>query len=239
MYLLFRKWPLLLLKLSKYKLTNRYSAPCRQDVASSVKFWFLFNRDITSLLSSTSSWLLVEALFVPPRTLGVSKQQEDSLSKWIRLIALVVALKVDTAATLMFPVCERCALCKHTHMTTGALAHHLLRRRPYFSRCPPPPASDHRVSNESGQHHQSQRKGQLFWRGRITHLTTMARTTTALLALAAFAGVAIAADDSNIGSRHAVDVKKVRISKKRRGTLQLANASALVHSDNKRHVFSV
>ena len=74
-------------------------------------------------------------------------------------------------------------------------------------------------------------------------MTTMARTTTALLALAAFAGVAIAADDSNIGSRHAVDVKKVRfslrITKKRRGTLQLANASALVYSDNKRHVFSV
>ncbi len=45
-------------------------------------------------------------------------------------------------------------------------------------------------------------------------MTTMSRTTTALLALAAFAGVAIAADDSNIGSRHAVDVKKVRISKK-------------------------
>ena len=44
-------------------------------------------------------------------------------------------------------------------------------------------------------------------------MTTMARTTTALLALAAFAGVAIAADDSNIGSRHAVDVKKVRITK--------------------------
>jgi len=36
----------------------------------------------------------------------------------------------------------------------------------------------------------------------------MARTTTALLAFAAIAGVAIAADDSNIGSRHAVDVKK-------------------------------
>ena len=39
-------------------------------------------------------------------------------------------------------------------------------------------------------------------------MTTMARTTTALLAFAAIAGVAIAADDSNIGSRHAVDVKK-------------------------------
>lgn len=39
-------------------------------------------------------------------------------------------------------------------------------------------------------------------------MTTMARTTTALLALAAIAGVAIAADDSNIGSRHAVDFKK-------------------------------
>ena len=38
----------------------------------------------------------------------------------------------------------------------------------------------------------------------------MARTTAALLAFAAIAGVAIAADDSNIGSRHAVDVKKVR-----------------------------
>merc|ERR1719397_2484669 len=37
---------------------------------------------------------------------------------------------------------------------------------------------------------------------------TMARTITALLALAAIAGVAIAADDSNIGSRHAVDLKK-------------------------------
>merc|ERR1712158_266519 len=41
-----------------------------------------------------------------------------------------------------------------------------------------------------------------------TQLTTMARTTTALLAFAAIAGVAIAADDSNIGSRHAVDLKK-------------------------------
>ena len=39
-------------------------------------------------------------------------------------------------------------------------------------------------------------------------MTTIARTTTALLAFAAIAGVAIAADDSNIGSRHAVDVKK-------------------------------
>ena len=44
-------------------------------------------------------------------------------------------------------------------------------------------------------------------------MTTMARTTTALLAFAAIAGVAIAADDSNIGSRHAVDVKKVRTTK--------------------------
>ena len=42
----------------------------------------------------------------------------------------------------------------------------------------------------------------------------MARTSTALLALAAIAGVAIAADDSNIGSRHAVDLKKVRKTKK-------------------------
>merc|ERR1712158_147745 len=41
-----------------------------------------------------------------------------------------------------------------------------------------------------------------------TQLTTMARTTAALLAFAAIAGVAIAADDSNIGSRHAVDLKK-------------------------------
>ena len=40
-------------------------------------------------------------------------------------------------------------------------------------------------------------------------MTTMARTITALLALAAVAGVAVAADDSNIGSRHAVDLKKV------------------------------
>ena len=44
-------------------------------------------------------------------------------------------------------------------------------------------------------------------------MTTMARTITALLALAAVAGVAIAADDSNIGSRHAVDLKKVRRTK--------------------------
>ena len=44
-------------------------------------------------------------------------------------------------------------------------------------------------------------------------MTTMARTITALLALAAVAGVAIAVDDSNIGSRHAVDLKKVRRTK--------------------------
>ena len=43
----------------------------------------------------------------------------------------------------------------------------------------------------------------------------MARTITALLvALAAIAGVAVAADDSNIGSRHAVDLKKVRGTKR-------------------------
>ena len=41
----------------------------------------------------------------------------------------------------------------------------------------------------------------------------MARSTAALLAFAAIAGVAIAADDSNIGSRHAVDLKKVRTTK--------------------------
>ena len=45
-------------------------------------------------------------------------------------------------------------------------------------------------------------------------MTTMARTTTALLAFAAIAGVAIAADDSNIGSRHAVDLKKVGTNEK-------------------------
>ena len=43
----------------------------------------------------------------------------------------------------------------------------------------------------------------------ISLASISASVLAALLAFAAIAGVAIAADDSNIGSRHAVDVKKV------------------------------
>merc|ERR1711899_451941 len=65
--------------------------------------------------------------------------------------------------------------------------------------------SDHQVSTKSGQ-----RSSSPYLRTRKDHslFENMARTTAALLAFAAIAGVAIAADDSNIGSRHAVDVKK-------------------------------
>ena len=98
--------------------------------------------------------------------------------------------------------------------TDGALAYELSSSgavrpsvRPYFSRCPASPASDHQVSTKSGQ-----RSSSPYLRTRKDHslFDKMARTTAALLAFAAIAGVAIAADDSNIGSRHAVDVKKVR-----------------------------
>merc|ERR1711944_389942 len=65
--------------------------------------------------------------------------------------------------------------------------------------------SDHQVSTKSGQ-----RSSSPYLRTRKDHslFENMARTTAALLAFAAIAGVAFAADDSNIGSRHAVDVKK-------------------------------
>ena len=94
----------------------------------------------------------------------------------------------------------------HRHTTTSGAVHTFPVVRllpPVITRCRP--------SQDNGKEDRNPSKGRLLWRGtRITQLTTMARTTTALLALAAIAGVAIAADDSNIGSRHAVDLKKVR-----------------------------
>ena len=57
----------------------------------------------------------------------------------------------------------------------------------------------------------------------------MCRTSVALLvALAAIAGVAVAADDSNIGSRHAVDLKKVR-----RTSIKWGQNLLLSHCDGK------
>ena len=151
---------------------------------------------------------------LPPDVLPVDYILKGSNSTW----------RWSKAESLSTPVC--CTV-STTHQcfkdlwyaqqqpnTDGALAYELSSSgavrpsvRPYFSRCPTSPASDHQVSTKSGQ-----RSSSPYLRTRKDHslFENMARTTAALLAFAAIAGVAIAADDSNIGSRHAVDVNKVR-----------------------------